>query len=88
MMLVACLGRTPLLFLDFLSSLSNRDDRSTFTFETHRVGKQKGRKEKEEQSGWWGLVIVATETKGDYQLPIFFFFSVARAETPPQVSPW
>lgn len=47
MMLVACLGRTPLLFLDFLSSLSNRDDRSTFTFETNKVGKGLGNKMEE-----------------------------------------
>lgn len=32
MIFVACLGSTPLLFLDFLSSLSNRDVRSMFTF--------------------------------------------------------
>lgn len=44
---------------------------------------EKGRKKR---SGWKSLVIVATETKGAYQLPIFF--SVAGAETPPQVSPW
>lgn len=44
-----------------------------------------------ERSGLHGLDIVATETKRDYQLPIFFlffFFPVARAETPPQESPW
>lgn len=38
------------------------------------------------ESGLHGLDIVATETKRDYQLP--FFFAVARAETPPQESPW
>lgn len=32
MMLVACLGKTPRLFLDFLSSLSKREVRSRFTF--------------------------------------------------------
>lgn len=43
MMLVACLGRTPLLFLDFLSSLSNRDDRSMFTLDGKtREGKKRG----------------------------------------------
>lgn len=30
-MLVACFGKTPLLFLDFLSSLSSKDERSRFT---------------------------------------------------------
>lgn len=34
--------------------------------------------------GWYSLV--ATETKGVYWLPMFF--SVARAEEPPQLSPW
>lgn len=47
-MLVACFGRTPLLFLDFLSSLSNRDERSTFTFKAKKQDwwKRKTRKGK------------------------------------------
>ncbi|TNN51657.1 hypothetical protein EYF80_038127 [Liparis tanakae] len=48
-MLVACLGRTPLLFLDFLSSLSNRDDRSRFTFTLNTGGGSEGREEKEKE---------------------------------------
>lgn len=62
MMLVACLGRTPRLFLDFLSSLSNRDDRSMFTLD----GKTR---EERKRSRWYSLVIVATETKGDNSYP-------------------
>lgn len=38
MMLVACLGRTPRLFFDFLSSLSRREDKSTFTFPKGKKG--------------------------------------------------
>lgn len=86
-MLVACLGRTPLLFFDFLSSLSKRDDKSTFTFAKGKKGggSMKGEKRQKKKKRL-GLVIVATETKGDYQLP--FLFSAARAETPSKVSPW
>lgn len=35
MILVACLGKTPRLFLDFLSSLSRREVRSRLTFREH-----------------------------------------------------
>lgn len=38
MMLVACLGKTPLLFFDFLSSPSKREARSRFTLETAEGG--------------------------------------------------
>lgn len=43
MMLVACLGRTPRLFLDFLSSPSRREVRSRFTCQDKR---------NEERIGW------------------------------------
>lgn len=50
MILVACLGKTPRLFLDFLSSLSRREVRSRLTFRVHgekvsissQVGQQLG----------------------------------------------
>lgn len=71
-MLVACLGRTPLLFFDFLSSLSKRDDRSMFTFTKHRGEIRRNKKKKSKRR--LSLVIVAKETKGDYQLPLFFLW--------------
>ena len=48
MMLVACLGSTPRLFLDFLSSLSKRDERSRFIFTDESQGTGGGG---EEQTG-------------------------------------
>ena len=40
MMLVACLGRTPRLFLDFLSSPSRREVRSRFTCQGGGTGRE------------------------------------------------
>lgn len=54
-MFVACLGRTPRLFLDFLSSPSKSEDKSRFTLEERE-------KKDEKVSGGEGG-IVATETK-------------------------
>lgn len=54
-MFVACLGRTPRLFLDFLSSPSKSEDKSRFTLEERE-------KRDEKVSGGEGG-IVATETK-------------------------
>lgn len=65
-MLVACLGRTPLLFLCFLSSLSKSEAKSRFTLDG-REGWREG----------WG-VIVAMVTKGECQLLV----SLANAEPP------
>ncbi len=82
-MLVACLGRTPLLFLDFLSSLSNRDDRSTFTFTiNNRKGKEKGRKGKKKMAG---LSYCCQGNKG--RLPItYLFFSCKGRNTSSSVT--
>lgn len=85
MMLVACFGRTPLLFLHFLSSLSNRDDKSTFTlFKIERKRRNIWRKGQPKRMA--RLSLCCHGNKG--RLPITYLFSVARAETPPQVSPW
>lgn len=72
MMLVACLGRTPLLFLDFLSSLSNRDDRSTFTFTVNtRMGRER-KKRKGKKERMVGLSYCCHGNKG--RLPITYLF--------------
>lgn len=87
MMLVACLGRTPLLFLDFLSSLSNRDDKSTFTLRTNPRMWVKRRRGEGKEEKMLRLSYCCHGNNG--RLPITNpFSSVARAETPPQVSPW
>lgn len=80
MMLVACLGKTPLLFFDFLSSLSNRDARSTLTLSKKKASK------KENDKTMVQLSYCCHRNKGS--LLITYVFSVARAEEPPQLSPW
>lgn len=66
MMLVACFGRTPLLFLDFLSSLSNRDDRSKLTLTINTGGEEKKRE--------WMICLTYCCHGNKGRLPIIYFF--------------
>lgn len=60
MMLVACLGRTPRLFLDFLSSPSRREVRSRFTCQDKRNEERIGWK-------WWWATQKMSKTNPEWE---------------------